>query len=612
MRRHAPLPASTEDTIILPLDTRMRDNRIVVEPPPYVEYYASRLAGDAAYPPYGRSGEVASAPAPAPAPAAGTTTTVTTPRPPVYELVLQNVVCEDSARIELPGRQEVGLTAAECEAFCNAYPACTHYAALSDVSCRIYTHCDAPFSVGVPSQDFTLSEVYRLVGAFERVVPDFDDFAPGEYELCYCSSFADKDLMPTANFSSYMFADDVRCNTSYYIPRFELEEPWGGHVCTTKCPAGCSGPDCHCELAIDDAVRDFRLCLPAEECRRACEAHPQCDGFDIIGSGCILTTGCAGWQEPELLAKRFDRVAGETCTHPHDFAFKAADLVLTDRTVADAHYVVAPGDAVVEVQVRRGTYNDRIAILDSFATCGLNAPTAHVDVDWRALHPDTGVSEHPPPPPHVVTMASFKNLTGDYCVRNNLIPSEYGLEKHQCFNKCSRGSESPDYNEEDCRGYYSGYDTATTNALCLSKEMCMEVCSDIRDCIVIDMHREIPRCFLNPGICVESESLTGKSDNYEVLVRETNIMEQRRLAHSASDLWVESLPFGPIPLPAGTFQVCFCDAEKSACGSWADFNVLAGTLHVSSVSCLLSVPKLRSADCSETPLCRGLVCVAAE
>ena len=41
----------------------------------------------------------------------------------------------------------------------------------------------------------------------------------------------------------------------------------------------------------------------------------------------------------------------------------------------------------------------------------------------------------------------------------------------------------------------------------------------------------------------------------EVLVRETNPMEQRRLAHSASDLWVQSLPFGPIPLPAGTFQV---------------------------------------------------------
>ena len=47
----------------------------------------------------------------------------------------------------------------------------------------------------------------------------------------------------------------------------------------------------------------------------------------------ILTTGCAGWQEPELLAKRFDRMEGETCTHPHDFAFKAADLVLTDRIV---------------------------------------------------------------------------------------------------------------------------------------------------------------------------------------------------------------------------------------------------------------------------------------
>ena len=74
--------------------------------------------------------------------------------------------------------------------------------ALSDVSCRIYTHCDVPYSVGVPSQDFTLSEVYKRADAFARLVPDFDHFEPGEYELCYCSSFADKDLMPAVNFSS--------------------------------------------------------------------------------------------------------------------------------------------------------------------------------------------------------------------------------------------------------------------------------------------------------------------------------------------------------------------------------------------------------------------------
>ena len=57
--------------------------------------------------------------------------------------------------------------------------------------------------------------------------------------------------------------------------------------------------------------------------------------------------------------------------------------------------------------------------------------------------------------------------------------------------------------------------------------------------------------------------------------------------------WLQksSLPFGPFPLSPGTYKVCFCDAERAApCASWSDYSIDAGTLHVSGVACLLSVP----------------------
>jgi len=72
----------------------------------------------------------------------------------------------------------------------------------------------------------------------------------------------------------------------------------------------------------------------------------------------------------------------------------------------------------------------------------------------------------------------------------------------------------------------------------------------------------------------------------------------------------EVLRFAPLTLPsAGTYKVCFCDSEVSGkCSTAEDFSVEVGKVHVSGLSCLLSVPKLQTAQCFEQYF-GGLRCV---
>ena len=48
-----------------------------------------------------------------------------------------------------------------------------------------------------------------------------------------------------------------------------------------------------------------------------------------------------------------------------------------------------------------------------------------------------------------------------------------------------------------CEGYFAGYDTTTSNALCADQTLCQYLCDNVPGCVSIDMHRERDRCFLN-------------------------------------------------------------------------------------------------------------------
>jgi hypothetical protein len=332
-----------------------------------------------------------------------------------------------------------------------------------------------------------------------------------------------------------------------------------------------------------------------------------CSGFEVHDGACYLLKDTCGQLQRAEGVDTYPRSEGEACTDFHDYTNSAADVELSDRVEGDAHYVLSPGpEAKLEVQVNRGQKGDRVAIMDGFAACGVSAPSADVQAKWLSIEPEGPWDEHVPivPPPREAV--HFKNDTDNmYCLGNNLRPAEMGLEKHQCYNKCHLDDSHP-----GCSGYHSILDSPTSNALCLSEEECRLECTYQPDCWAIDMHKFVARCFFNNKTCVERSDVSAPDPDYKILVKDPTGGDGRRLEHwHKSWMFKSSLTFGPIPLVAGTFNVCFCDAERSACTSWADFRVRAGTLHVSGVSCLLSVPRLRSAECQPTPQGHGLYCL---
>ena len=50
-----------------------------------------------------------------------------------------------------------------------------------------------------------------------------------------------------------------------------------------------------------------------------------------------------------------------------------------------------------------------------------------------------------------------------------------------------------------CDGALKGYDDPDTRALCLSEALCLELCAGLPDCVSVDMHTQVNRCFLNEG-----------------------------------------------------------------------------------------------------------------
>jgi len=170
-----------------------------------------------------------------------------------------------------------------------------------------------------------------------------------------------------------------------------------------------------------------------------------------------------------------------------------------------------------------------------------------------------------------------------------------------------------------CDGYYEGFDTDASAALCLPRVECTHLCTLLGDaCWGVDMHKENNRCFLQGPGCQAQQDATEDADgfgfdtSYKLLVKPAS--GARRLSHID---WASSrrgnlvlnpgvstpykLRFTDINFKsAGTFKVCFCDSSNGGgCATAADFRIEVGKVHVSGVSCLLSVPKLRAVKCYE-------------
>merc|ERR1719201_944415 len=109
---------------------------------------------------------------------------------------------------------------------------------------------------------------------------------------------------------------------------------------------------------------------------------------------------------------------------------------------------------------------------------------------------------------HTDATGNYETKPSAFCEENIQISSlsDIAMEGHMrspklhlCYNKCI----AQDCEGDDCfcGGAYTGYDTASSNALCADEDLCQHLCDSYEDCMSIDMAKDKPRCFLNVDDC---------------------------------------------------------------------------------------------------------------
>jgi hypothetical protein len=145
---------------------------------------------------------------------------------------------------------------------------------------------------------------------------------------------------------------------------------------------------------------------------------------------------------------------------------------------------------------------------DAGATPDASLLDAPALADLVAFHYPTGITMEHTCPGGDRTWVTDANV---YCPLNN-IPALYTTNKmvadHQCHRKCSFLAPAYRYVDEInadtgennwCSGNQADF-MAETDALCLPREKCEELCLSLGDaCVSIDMHNWLPQCYLNTG-----------------------------------------------------------------------------------------------------------------
>jgi hypothetical protein len=226
------------------------------------------------------------------------------------------------------------------------------------------------------------------------------------------------------------------------------------------------------------------------------------------------------------------------------------------------------------------------------------------------LSPPAFYCPMPAPPPATPAEVAYTRVEDSFCAGNN---AGMAASPDQCFSKCVTSSpcEGPGC---FCTALLNGYDGPDSDALCLGEEECLEACAGHPDCVGIDMHKELPRCFLNlkasetHGVTdscefyVDYGRLTPSPDyNYIYKQAEPNrrlTQYKRRLAgDELTMLRFEHVMFST----GGQFKACFCDVDTleagASCKTAADYKIEIGTIHVSGVSCLVENRRFQRGTC---------------
>jgi len=214
-----------------------------------------------------------------------------------------------------------------------------------------------------------------------------------------------------------------------------------------------------------------------------------------------------------------DFITTKSATMPPSSAMEVATAHVTQRADVAADYVLTPGEAAsVEVTGRElDFFFDRIMVVDCQGVCGKAEATTHVVAprSWPEHDPvnvfvdrpnnNTEVSLEVTSGPSCSDQYLYRTFEGVYCPANNLQvvdSTEPLVRNHQCYQKCGTGTcdETLSSGQCFCAGHFPGYDTPASTALCLDRPRCEDLCTLLGDaCTGVDMHKTLPRCFLNMG-----------------------------------------------------------------------------------------------------------------
>jgi hypothetical protein len=310
----------------------------------------------------------------------------------------------------------------------------------------------------------------------------------------------------------------------------------------------------------------------------------------------------------------------------------AGELVVTRRVHVGKDYVLDPMDAgsgQVSIEITGSDLDytkDRIMVINCQDTCGRAEASEYVFPKEESFPESLAVNdkayggELPVSDPYTVD-GMYTEYEDRFCRLNNLKSgSPELLTQNLCYPKCSDGCVG---DACFCDGYYQGFDTEDSAALCLPRVECEHLCTLLgAACFGIDMHVENNRCFLNgPGCAAQlaagaskvpgvAEGL-GYDTSYSFLVkselpgRQLQEVQVNWASSARGELVLRpgvfttyNLRFSDLTFTsAGRYKVCFCDSEHGPCASEKDFSVEIGFAHVSGVHCLLTVPKLRATKC---------------
>jgi len=519
--------------------------------------------------------------------------------------------------------------------------------------------------------------------------------APGVYTACYCNEQTDKVLLDAGDGeTTYILEDDKKMDPGYVpmdvvVVDLSVED----HRCYQKCADGCTGPYCYCEGFEKETMNHLSktLCLPPGLCREVCDAESStpCAGISVHDTlpQCLLYgTGANGTVPTSIIDESWQtyvKTPGRVCSELTDFTEVVGTVDITSRAMLEVDYVVEPGSvASIEVVSAPGeslTYlleaqdplkflgdnllsSDRIAVVDGYGSCGISPPTDLVALpnkekptleDWMAFTPyswfrevvsedQPGEGPNVPDPDKIVEYVGISSekeyaaRRGYYCPGRNMdldtLTAVFqgvaqSVKVHQCYTKCELNAPGDQF----CDGYYSGFDSPDSNAICGDVQLCQYICDQFEGCGSIDMHMDKPRCFLNLVGCATHTDQLYVDPSYAVLFKradgndeqaggaealeELKRMEaaQRRLDGHALPLpgtpatyalgfsWAQMLRFKGMTFSSGgRFKVCFCDSTiHSSCLKPSDYGVELGEVHVSGVSCLVENPRLRRVACAE-------------